>query len=109
MEANDYNEGNLSASQTSWKKRSSLHDELYINVATLKLSSRKQQDTNRKKTLTRIAEKRLDEHYVHLWLPKTHVEAPISGYMILAGIILKLGGYGLMRLLVLFIKISPVF
>nr|YP_010987632.1 NADH dehydrogenase subunit 4 [Oxytelus finitimus]WON66051.1 NADH dehydrogenase subunit 4 [Oxytelus finitimus] len=38
----------------------------------------------------------------HLWLPKAHVEAPISGSMILAGIMLKLGGYGMMRLMVLF-------
>nr|AMA06959.1 NADH dehydrogenase subunit 4 [Sipunculus nudus] len=34
----------------------------------------------------------------HLWLPKAHVEAPVAGSMILAGLLLKLGSYGLLRL-----------
>lgn len=50
---------------------------------------------------------------MHLWLPKAHVEAPVAGSMILAGVLLKLGGFGVIRMFWKFsffvVKINYIF
>jgi NADH-quinone oxidoreductase subunit M len=46
---------------------------------------------------------------VHTWLPDAHVQAPTAGSVILAGIMLKLGGYGLIRFSLGMFPLLPTF
>lgn len=46
---------------------------------------------------------------VHLWLPEAHVEAPTAGSVLLAGILLKLGGYGMLRFLLPLFPVATLY
>uniref|UniRef100_UPI0031F41D39 NADH dehydrogenase subunit 4 n=1 Tax=Loimia medusa TaxID=167822 RepID=UPI0031F41D39 len=52
---------------------------------------------------------KLPLYIVHLWLPKAHVEAPVAGSMILAAVLLKLGGYGILRMSSLYLSTNHFF
>ena len=52
---------------------------------------------------------RMPVFIVQLWLPRAHVEAPLSGSIILAGVLLRLGCYGLIHVFPVLFKFGHVF
>ena len=46
---------------------------------------------------------------VHTWLPDAHVEAPTAGSVILAGVLLKMGGYGFLRFSVPMLPVATAY
>lgn len=52
---------------------------------------------------------KLPIYLFHIWLPKAHVEAPVYGSIILAGVLLKIGGYGVIRLVEILVKLRVKF
>jgi len=42
----------------------------------------------------------------HVWLPKAHVKAPVYRSTVLAGVLLKIGRYGLIRLIEIYYKVG---